>query len=69
MLRLAWLIVYLVSLAITLMCGIAAITISAAVVTGKLTDADAWETAAFLAVVGYFFWLLCRAAKSLAEPD
>jgi hypothetical protein len=64
MLRLAWLIVYLVSLAITLMCGI-----SAAVVTGKLADTDAWETAAFLAVVGYFFWLLCRAAKSLAEPD
>ena len=67
MLRLALLIVYLISLAITLMCWIAAIMISVAVVTGKVTGADAWKTAAFLAVVGGVFWLLCRATRDLTE--
>jgi len=69
MARTVWIVVYLISLAITLMCGIAAIVISAAIVAGKLGDAESWETAAFLAVVGYLFWLLCRAARGLTEQD
>ena len=69
MVRIVWIVVYLIGLAITLMCGIAAIVISAAIVTGKLIDPEAWETAAFLAVVGYLFWLLCRTARGLTEQD
>jgi hypothetical protein len=67
MLRLILIIVYLISLAISLMCGIAAITISAAIVTGKLADPESWTTAVLLAAVGVSFWLLCRAAKDLIE--
>ena len=67
MVRLFWIVVYLISLAIVFMCGLAAITISAAIVTGKLTDPEAWITAVFLAAVGYLSWFLCRAAWRLSE--
>ena len=49
------------------MCGIAAITISAALVTGKLTDPEDWTTAVLIAALGVASWLLCRAAKDLIE--
>jgi hypothetical protein len=67
MVRLFWIVVYLISLAMTLMCGLAAVTISAAIVTGKLTDPEAWITGVFLAAVGYLSWFLCRAAWRLSE--
>ena len=49
------------------MCGIAAITISAALVTGKLTDPEDWTTAVLIAALGVASWLLYRAAKDLIE--
>jgi len=67
MVRLLWIVIYLVSLAIALMCALAAITILAAVVTGKLADPEAWQTAVFLAAVGCLLWFLCRAAWRLSE--
>ena len=69
MLRIVLIVINLISLAITLMCGIAAITISAAIVTGRFADPDAWMTAVFLAAVGGLSWLLCRATKDFTEPD
>lgn len=65
--RVVLIVVYLISLAVTLMCGIAAITISAALVTGKLTDPEDWTTAVLIAALGVASWLLCRAAKDLIE--
>ena len=50
---------YLISLAIALMCGVAAIVISVAVLTGKPTDP---ETAALLAAASCLFWPLCNRA-------
>jgi hypothetical protein len=67
MVRLLWIVVFLISLAIALMCGIAAITILAAIVTGRLTDPGAWTTAVFLAAVGCLLGALCRAAWRLSE--
>jgi len=69
MVRLIFIVVYLISLAIALMCGIAAIVISFAIVTGKLTDPEAWQTAALLAVAGCLSWLLCRTARGQTEQD
>ena len=56
--------IYGFCLAIALMCGIAAFTILAAIVTHKLSDSEAWIAAVFFAVVGGFSWLAGRAAKS-----
>jgi hypothetical protein len=67
MVRLVSILVCFISLAITLMCGIAAIVISAAIVTGKLADPGAWETAAAPEVVGCLYWLLSRSARVLTE--
>jgi hypothetical protein len=67
MIRLLWIVVYLFSLAIALMCGLAAITILAAIVTGKLADPEAWKTAVFLAAIGCLLWFLSRAAWRLSE--
>jgi hypothetical protein len=69
MVRLVSILVYFISLAITLLCGIAAIVISAAIVTGKLADPGAWETAVAIAVVGCLYWLLSRAARGQTEHD
>jgi hypothetical protein len=66
MAHLLWIVVYLISLAMAWI-GLAAITISAAIVTGKLTDPEAWMTAVFLAAVGCLSWFLCRAAWRLSE--
>jgi hypothetical protein len=67
MVRLVWIVVYFISLVIAVMSGLAAITIFSAIVTGRLVDPDAWETAIFLAAVGCLLWFLCRAAWKLSE--
>jgi len=67
MVRLLWIVVCFISLVITVMCGFAAVTILAAIVTGKLTDPEAWKTAVFLAAVACLLWFLCRAAWRLSE--
>jgi hypothetical protein len=69
MVRVVLIVVYLISLAITLMCGIAAITISAATVIGKLSDPEDWTTAVLLAAVSCLFWLLSSATKDITERD
>jgi uncharacterized membrane protein (DUF441 family) len=55
-------ILYWCALAIASLCGIAAFTILAAIITNKLSAWDAWA-AVFFAVVGGSAWLAGRAAK------
>jgi hypothetical protein len=69
MARVIVIVIYLISLAISLICGIAVIVISVAVVMGKLTDLDAWYTAPLIAVAGCLFWLLSRSMRDLTERD
>ena len=69
MTRLVVIILYWCSLAITLTCAIAAVTISAAIVTGKLADPEAWIAAVLFATVAGSFWLLCRAAKDFSSDQ
>jgi hypothetical protein len=68
MVRLVLIVVYLISLAITLMCWIAAITISAAIMTGK-ADPEDWTMAVLLASVSCLFWLLFSETKDSIERD
>jgi hypothetical protein len=58
-------VLYWCCLTIASMCGIAAFTILAAIVTDKLSDSEAWMAAVFFAVVGGFSWLAGRTAKSV----
>jgi hypothetical protein len=51
------------SLAIAFMCGIAAFTILAAIVTHKLSDSEAWTAVVFFAVVGILSWAAGRAVR------
>jgi hypothetical protein len=51
------------ALAIALMCGIAAFTILAAIVTHKLSDSEAWTAVVFFAAVGGFSWMAGRAVR------
>jgi hypothetical protein len=51
------------ALAIALMCGIAALTILAAIVTHKLSDSEAWTAVVFFAVVGVLSWASGRAVR------
>jgi hypothetical protein len=46
-----------------LMCGVAALTITAAIVTNRLPDSQAWMAAVFFAAVGGAAWIAGRAAK------
>jgi hypothetical protein len=70
MVRVILIVIYLISLAITtLMCGIAVIVISLALVMGKLTDLDVWYSAPLIAVTGCLFWLLSRLMRDLTERD
>ena len=55
--------IYGCSLAIAFMCGIAAFTIFAAIVTHKLSDPEAWTAVVFFAVVGGFSWMAGRAVR------
>ena len=67
MVPLLWIVVCLVSLAVALMCGLAAVTILAAIVTGKFIDPEAWKAVVFLAAVACLLLFLCRAAWRLSE--
>jgi hypothetical protein len=59
-------VLYWCGLAIASMCGIAALTILAAIATNKIIPAsENWMAAVFFAVVGGFSWLAGRAAKSV----
>jgi len=55
--------IYGCGLAIALMCGIAALTILAAIVTHKLSDSEAWTAVVFFAAVGGFSWMAGRAVR------
>src|SRR5271169_2548396 len=59
-------VLYRCSVAIAVMCGIAALTILAALVTNKLSDSEAWIAVVFFAMVGGFSWMVGRAAMA---PD
>jgi hypothetical protein len=54
---------YWCCLAITFMCGIAALTITVAIVTSKLPDSQAWMAAVFFAAVGVAAGIAGRAAS------
>jgi hypothetical protein len=56
-------VLYLCCMAIALMCGIAALTITAAIVTNKLSDPQAWMSAVFFGLVGGAAWAAGRVAK------
>jgi hypothetical protein len=46
-----------------LMCGIAALTITVAIVTNKLPDSEAWMAAVFFVAAGSAAWIIGRAAS------
>jgi len=62
MVHLLWIGVCLISLVIAVMCGLAAITISAAIVIGSLTEPEAWMAAVFFAAICCLLCFLSRAA-------
>ena len=45
------------------MCGIAALSIFAAIITGKLLDSNDWIAMMFFAAVGCISWLIGRGKK------
>jgi hypothetical protein len=55
------------SLAIALVCWIAALTIFTAIITGKLSDSNAWIAMMFFAAVGCVSWLVGRGAKYVLD--
>jgi hypothetical protein len=55
---------YRCGMAIAFICGIAALTISAAIVTNKLPDSQAWMAVVFFAAVASVAWIVGRAARS-----
>ena len=50
-------------LVLALMCGIAALTITVAIITNKLPDPQAWMSVVFFAAVGGAAWIAGRAAR------
>ena len=56
-------VIYLCCMAIASMCGIAALTITVAIVTNKLPDPQAWTAVVFFAMVGIVAWVVGRAAR------
>jgi hypothetical protein len=57
-------VLYRCGLVIAFMCGLAALTILAAILTNKLSDSEAWIAAVSFVVVGGLSWLAGRAAKN-----
>jgi hypothetical protein len=55
------------SLAIALVCWIAALTIFTAIITGKLSDSNAWIAMMFFTAVGCISWLVGREAKYVLD--
>jgi len=56
-------VLYQCGVAIALMCGIAVLTILAAIATNKSSDLGTWTAVVFFTVVGVFFWMASRVAK------
>jgi hypothetical protein len=56
-------VLYLSCMVVVLMCGIAALTITVAIVTNRLPDSHAWMAAVFFTAVGGAAWIAGRAAK------
>jgi len=57
------LVFYWCSVAIAFVCWIAALIILIAIITGKLSDSNAWTAVVFFAAVGCISWLVGNAAK------
>ena len=57
-------VLYRCGLVIAFMCGLAALTIFAAILTNKLSDSEAWIAAVSFVVVGGLSWLAGRAAQN-----
>jgi energy-converting hydrogenase Eha subunit A len=56
-------VLYWCCMAIALISGIAALTITVAIVTNKLPDSEAWMAVAFFAAAGGAAWIAGRAAR------
>jgi hypothetical protein len=56
-------VLYLSCMVVVLMCGIAALTITVAIVTKKLPDPLAWMAVVFFAAAGGAAWTAGRAAR------
>lgn len=59
--------IYLCSMVITVICGIAAVTITVAIALGKLPDPQAWMAAVFFAAIGVASLIAGRAARANNE--
>jgi hypothetical protein len=62
-------VLYWCGLAIAFICWIAALTISVAIVTDKLSDSGAWMAVVFFVAVGSSCWLVGRTMKSALASD
>ena len=62
-------VLYWCGLAIAFICWIAALTISVAIVTDKLSDSGAWMAVVFFVAVGSSCWLVGRTVKSALASD
>jgi len=56
-------VLYLCCMVVVLMCGIAALTITVAIVTKKLPDPQAWMAVVFFTSAGGVVWTVGRAAR------
>jgi hypothetical protein len=56
-------VLYWCSMAIASMCGIAALTITVAIVTNKLPDPQAWTAVMFFTAVGVVAGIACHATS------
>jgi hypothetical protein len=56
-------VIYLCCIAIAVVCGIAAVTIAVAIVSGKLPDPQAWMAVVFFVATGVAFLIAGRAAR------
>jgi hypothetical protein len=56
-------VLYQCCMVLALMCGIAALTITVAIVTNKLPDSQAWMSVVFFAAAGGAAWIAGRAAR------
>lgn len=63
-------VLYVCCMVIAFLCLIAALTITAAVVTNKLPDPQAWMAVVYFVLVGGFAWTGGRAARrGLSSSD
>ena len=62
-------ILYWCCMAIALMSGIAALTITVAIAANRLPDSQAWMAAVFFAAVGGAAWIASTAASIRSDPS